>query len=84
MVDDPSRDGLDPGTPLPDVRIDDNKVVMAQSVTGKWYAYVASDELTEDVGAMLGLSYYIPAGATAPTGHGGSGAESFLPTPGSS
>ena len=46
VVDDPSRDGLDPGTPLPDVRIDDNRVVMAQSNTGKWYAYVASDELT--------------------------------------
>ena len=78
VVDDPSRDGLDPGTPLPDVRIDDNRVVMAQSVTGKWYAYVASDELTEDVGAQLGLSDYIPAGEAAFIGYGGSGAESFF------
>ena len=59
VVDDPSRDGLDSGTPLPDVRIDDNRVVMAQSDTGKWYAYVASDELTLEVGDMLGLSDYI-------------------------
>ena len=78
VVDDPSRDGLDSGTPLPDVRIDGSRVVMAQSDTGKWYAYVASDELTEDVGAQLDLSYYIPAGEAAPIGYGGSGAESFF------
>ena len=78
VVDDPSRDGLDPGTPLPDVRIDDDRVVMAQSNTGKWYAYVASDELTEDVGAQLDLSYYIPAGEAAPIGYSRSGAESFF------
>ena len=78
VVDDPSRDGLDPGTPLPDVRIDGSRVVMAQSDTGKWYAYVASDELTEDVGAQLGLSDYIPAGEAAFIGYGGSGAESFF------
>ena len=78
VVDDPSRDGLDSGTPLPDVRIDGSRVVMAQSDTGKWYAYVASDELTDDVGAQLDLSYYIPAGEAAPIGYGGSGAESFF------
>ena len=77
VVDDPSRDGLDSGTPLPDVRIDGSRVVMAQSDTGKWYAYVASDELTEEVGAMLGLSLH-PAGEAAPIGYGGSGAESFF------
>ena len=78
VVDDPSRDGLDPGTPLPDVRIDGSKVVMAQSVTGKWYAYVASDELTSEVGVMLGLFIYIAADEAAPTGYGDSGAESFF------
>ena len=78
VVDDPSRDGLDSDTPLPDVRIDGSRVVMAQSDTGKWYAYVASDELTSEVGDQLGLSDYMPAGVTAPTGYGGSGAESFF------
>ena len=78
VVDDPSRDGLDSDTPLPDIRIDDNRVVMAQSDTGKWYAYVASDELTSEVGAMLGLFIYIAADEAAPTGYGGSGAESFF------
>ena len=78
VVDDPSRDGLDSGTPLPDVRIDGSRVVMAQSDTGKWYAYVASDELTSEVGAMLGLSRYISSDETAPPGYGGSGAESFF------
>ena len=78
VVDDPSRDGLDSGTPLPDVRIDGSRVVMAQSDTGKWYAYVASDELTSEVGAMLGLFIYIAADEAAPIGYGGSGAESFF------
>ena len=78
VVDDPSRDGLDSDTPLPDVRIDDNRVVMAQSDTGKWYAYVASDELTSEVGAMLGLSRYISSDEAARIGYGGSGAESFF------
>ena len=78
VVDDPSRDGLDSGTPLPDVRIDGSRVVMAQSDTGKWYAYVASDELTSEVGAMLDLFIYIAADEAAPIGYGGSGAESFF------
>ena len=78
VVDDPSRDGLDSDTPLPDVRIDGSRVVMAQSDTGKWYAYVASDELTSEVGAMLGLSRYISSDETARIGYGGSGAESFF------
>ena len=78
VVDDPSRDGLDSGTPLPDVRIDGSRVVMAQSDTGKWYAYVASDELTSEVGAMLGPFTYIAADEPAPIGYDSSGAESFF------
>ena len=78
VVDDPSRDGLDSDTPLPDVRIDGSRVVMAQSDTGKWYAYVASDELTSEVGAMLGPFIYIAADDAASIGYGGSGAESFF------
>ena len=78
VVDDPSRDGLDPSTPLPDVRIDGSKVVMAQSDTGKWYAYVASDELTLEVSDMLGPFTYIAADEAAFIGYGGSGAESFF------
>ena len=78
VVDDPSRDGLDSDTPLPDVRIGERKVVMAQSNTGKWYAYVASDELTSEVGAMLDLFIYIAADEAAPIGYGGSDAESFF------
>ena len=54
VVDDPSRDGLDSDTPLPDVRIDGSRVVMAQSDTGKWYAYVASDELTSECRRPVG------------------------------
>ena len=78
VVDDPSRDGLDPSTPLPDVRIDDNKVVMAQSNTGKWYAYVASDELTLEVSDMLGPFNYMAATDAAFIGYGGSDAEFFF------
>ena len=78
VVDDPSRDGLDSGTPLPDVRIDGSRVVMAQSDTGKWYAYVASDELTLEVSDMLGPFTYIAADEAAPIGYGDSGAESFF------
>ncbi len=78
VVDDPSRDGLDPSTPLPDVRIDGSKVVMAQSNTGKWYAYVASDELTSEVSDMLGPFTYFAADEAAFIGYGGSGAEFFF------
>ena len=78
VVDDPSRDGLDSSTPLPDVRIGESRVTMAQSNTGKWYAYVASDELTSEVGAMLGLFIYVAAGEYPPIGYDGSGAESFF------
>ena len=78
VVDDPSRDGLDPSTPLPDVRIDGSKVVMAQSNTGKWYAYVASDELTLEVSDILGPFTYFAADEAAFIGYGGSGAESFF------
>ena len=78
VVDDPSRDGLDSSTPLPDVRIGESRVTMAQSDTGKWYAYVASDELTSEVGAMLGLFIYVAAGEYPPIGYDGSGAESFF------
>ena len=47
VVNDPSRDAVDAAVGQPDVSIDGNKVVMAQANTGKWYAYVASDELDQ-------------------------------------
>ena len=56
VVNDPSRNAVDAAVGQPDVSIDDSKVVMAQANTGKWYAYVASNELTDDVATELGLT----------------------------
>ena len=39
VVDDPDR--ADDDDPTPDVEIDEQTVIMTQSTTGKWYAYVA-------------------------------------------
>ena len=42
-VDDPSRNEAD--SPEPHVTVDGDAVTMQQAGTGKWYAYVASDDL---------------------------------------
>ena len=42
-VDDPSRNESD--SPMPHVTVDGDDVTMVQAGTGKWYAYVASDDL---------------------------------------
>ena len=45
VVDDPSKSELNAETGRLDVTIDGEDVKMAQATTGKWYAYVASQEI---------------------------------------
>ena len=45
VVDDPSKSELNEETGRLDVTIDGEDVTMAQATTGKWYAYVASQEI---------------------------------------
>ena len=44
VVNDPDRD--EATSPAPDVEINEENVMMRQSTTGKWYAYVADDSYT--------------------------------------
>ena len=83
VVDDPSRNAVDAAVGQPDVSIDDSKVVMAQANTGKWYAYVASNELNTAVGEELGLGPSIET-ASAPAGYDRSGAAYFFESAGTS
>ena len=61
VVDDPDR--ADDGDSSPDVRINEERVTMAQADTGKWYAYVADESASNDVGFTASRDN--PAGETA-------------------
>ena len=77
-VDDPSRNELE--SPMPHVTVDGDAVTMVQAGTGKWYAYVASDDLrslndiegvtvppTGEISAIAGLLSNAPNVRATPT-----------------